>query len=284
MRKLTFVFLLNAIVVFSIYATGDSLQYLTAKDTVFLKTDDYGSFFFEHTLEKGQTLFSLARFYGLKLDGLYAVNPNIDKETGIPPGYKVRVPIPDSAIVTTWDKSFYKKSFAPVFYSVKHGDTFYQVSKSFLHLPMDTLKRRNKLEKTVLFSGQLLQVGWLSVKGIPDSLQVTNLNPAELSMRQLQATFDALRSKKRPQFQNGAAYWQREKKGDNDFYALHREAPVGSVIEIKNPMRKKVVYAKVIAKIPDRAYGNDIVVVLSPSLARLLGAKDPKFFVEVRWF
>ena len=53
---------------------------------------------------------------------------------------------------------------------------------------------------------------------------------------------------------------------------------------LTNPLKKKTVYAKVIARIPDQAYGDDIVVVLSPSVAKLLGAKDPKFFVELKYF
>lgn len=265
-------------------ATGDSLSYLTPKDTVFISVNDFGNKIFEHTMVKGQTLYSLARFYGLKLDALYAFNPEMEQDGYFTLGQPVRVPVPDSAIVKSFIKGPQRKGFAPVFYVVKHGDTFYRIAKQFFQIPLDTLKSRNQLAHTTLFTGQRLHVGWLSTKGIPDSLQLVNANPMGVKMQELKGRYDMQKSMKKEHFHNGAAYWQREKKGRNDYYALHRFAPVGSVIEITNPMKKKTIYAKVLAPIPDRAYGDDIVVVLSPSLAKLLDARDAKFFVEIRYF
>ena len=283
MRKLSLT--LACILLFlHLSATGDSLSYLTPKDTVFLSVDDFGNKIFEHAMEKGQTFFSLSRFYGLKLDALYAFNPGVEQNGNFAQGEVVKIPIPDSAIVKSWKEALPRRNFAPVFYVVKHGDTFYRIAKNYFQIPLDTLKNRNRLEKTILSTGQLLHVGWLSLDGIPDSLQLLNANPMSAKMMELKSRYDASKSTGKEQFQNGAAYWQREKKGNNDYYALHRFAPVGSVVEITNPMKKKTVYAKVLAPIPDRAYGGDIVVVLSPSLAKLLDAKDAKFFVEVRYF
>jgi LysM repeat protein len=283
MRKLTLT--LTGILFFlHLSATGDSLRYLTAKDTVFLSADDFGNKIFQHTMEPGQTFFSLARFYGLKLDAFFAYNPDLDRSGDFTIGQAINIPIPDSAIVKDRRAAYPPSSFAPVFYVVKHGDTFYRISKHFFKIPLDTLKARNGLENTLMRTGQKLHIGWLPLAGIPDSLQLLNDNPMSARMLQLKLRFDALKAVKKEQFQNGAAYWQREKKGSDDCYALHRSAPVGSVIEITNPMKKRTVYAKVIAPIPDRAYGDDIVVVLSPSVAKLLGTKDAKFFVEVRYF
>lgn len=283
MRKLTLT--LACILLFlHLSATGDSLSYLTPKDTVFLSADDFGNKIFEHTMEKGQTFFSLARFYGLKLEALYAFNPEVEHDGNFEPGQRIKIPIPDSAIVKSPKDAWPRTKFAPVFYVVKHGDTFYRIAKNYFQIPLDSLKKLNRLEKTVLFTGQRLQVGWLSLDGIPESLQLINANPMSAKMLELKLRYDAAKVSKKEQFHNGAAYWQREKKGNNDYYALHRFAPVGSVIEITNPIKKKTVYAKVLAPISDRAYGDDIVVVLSPSLAKLLDAKDAKFFVEVRYF
>ena len=46
---------------------GDSLTYLTPQDTMVLKIGDYGEKIFVHTLKPQQTLYSLARFYGLRM-------------------------------------------------------------------------------------------------------------------------------------------------------------------------------------------------------------------------
>ena len=269
---------------FSLLATGDSLRYLTPKDTVFLKANEYGQKIFGHRMVKGQTLYSLSRFYGLRPESLLAINPNLSPDGSFTQGQAIDIPIPDSAIVKSWKAALPRKEFAPIYYQVKPGDTFFRISKSMFQLPVDTLKARNRLTTTTVHTGQLLLIGWLSTSGIPESLQARNANPLGNKMFQLQSIYNGEKARKTPKFQNGAAYWQREKKGSRDYYALHRFAPVGSVIQITNPMRGKTVYAEVIAPIPDRAYGNDIIVVISPSIAKQLGAKDPKFFVEVRYF
>jgi len=48
-------------------------------------------------------------------------------------------------------------------------------------------------------------------------------------------------------------------------------------------MNNRTVYAKVIGRIPSRAYGSDVETIITPYLADLLDAKDPRFFVEVKY-
>jgi hypothetical protein len=48
-------------------------------------------------------------------------------------------------------------------------------------------------------------------------------------------------------------------------------------------MSGKTVYAKVIGKMPDNAYGNEVVVIVAPSVAKMLGAVDEKFFVKMKY-
>ncbi len=280
LSSLLFIILLPALS----YCTGDSLSYLTPKDTIFLHVDDFGNKIFEHQMERGQTLYSLARFYGLKINGLLSYNTHLDPEIGFAPGTIINIPIPDSSILKTCETGYPKAGHVPVRYVVKRGDTFYHIAKHFFNIPLDTLQKWNNLENTMMFSGMQLHVGYLSLDGIPDSLQLSNASPLAAKMLGLQREFDYRKSYDETSFQNGAAYWQREKTGKSDLYCLHRYAPVGSVVHIKNPMRNKQIYAKVIAPIPDRAYGDDIIIVLSPSVAKLLGARDPKFYVELEYY
>ena len=69
----------------------------------------------------------------------------------------------------------------------------------------------------------------------------------------------------------------------SDLYALHREAPVNSIISVTNPMTSRTAYVKVLGKIPD-FYEENVVIVLSPAVANMLGALDPNFFVQVQYF
>jgi len=57
--------------------TGDDTYYLLPKDSIFLNVGILSEKIFQHKLAPGQTLFSLANFYGLTLTELYFYNPEL---------------------------------------------------------------------------------------------------------------------------------------------------------------------------------------------------------------
>ncbi|MCB0584570.1 MAG: LysM peptidoglycan-binding domain-containing protein [Phaeodactylibacter sp.] len=281
MRK----FLFFALLLFmgKLSATGDSLNYLTAKDTIFLSIGAFEEKFFPHTMEPKQTLYSLAQFYGLSVEELYYFNPGL-KEQSIKAGMPIQVPIPNAAIKRYMESGFLPRENVPVYYVVKRGDTMYRIAKVYFRMPMELLMARNNLADHTLKEGQQLHVGWISVHGIPDSLRLHAGGPLARRNAALKKIFQFEAAGKRLQNGQGVAFWQKESKEDSDLYALHRSAPVNSIIEVLNPMTNRTVYVKVIGKIPETAYRNEVVVVLSPLAAKLLGAIDPRFFVKVRYY
>jgi hypothetical protein len=80
----------------------------------------------------------------------------------------------------------------------------------------------------------------------------------------------------------GVCFWQKNSKEKGDLYALHRDAAIGTIISVTNPMSNRTVYAKVIARVPE-GYERNIEIILSPEAARKIGALDPKFFVKVKY-
>ena len=282
MRKLHWIAFLIFLFNQASAATGDSLHFLTPRDTIVLNIDNQGEKSFYHTLEPQQTLFSLARFYGLHLDDVYYYNPHL--QDGYEPGQQVKIPLPNKAIRRSWSANYNPKSWVPLMYQVKKGDTFYGIAQRHFKLPVDTICARNHLAPNAqLKIGQNLHVGWISINGIPDSLRSKHISPlwrkSSLNRRQ----FVSQSNSKKMQQQNGAAYWNREEKGDDKLYALHREAKIGSVLAVTNPMFSRTVYVKVIGRIQDRAHGEDVKVVISPTVAKMLGAVDPKFYVAVKY-
>jgi LysM repeat protein len=265
-------------------ATGDSLHFLTSKDTLFVNILPSGKKTIEHRLEKGQTLFSLAGFYGLKYTTLLKFNPELNPDKAILQGKPVRIPLPDSALQTGDVSANTLKEFAPVYYIVKQGETLYRISKVFFRIPIETVRKNNGLSNDNLKTGQKLHIGWLSTKGIPESLQTETTFSNGNSFYDLKTTFEQEALSTRPVLQKGAAYWHRERKNEKEYFAMHRFAPVGSVIKLHNPMKNTVSFAKVVSTISDRIHGSEIIVVLSAPVARQLGAKDPRFFVEVSYF
>lgn len=264
-------------------ATGDSTRYLTLKDTIFINIDGVGEKIFEHKFERKQTLYSLGQFYGLSVEELYFYNPGL-KEESISPGEKVLVPIPNRAIIRYKDNTFKAWKYVPVYYVVKKGDTMFRIAKIHFRMPVDSVMQRNHLQSETLRVGQCLQMGWMNIDGVPEEFRAEVGSPLTRKNMALHKVYVREQGDRKLKEHQGVAYWQTNSKEEGDLYALHREARINGIIAVTNPMNKATIYVKVIGKIPDTAYGNDVVVVLSPMAAKALGARDPRFFVKVRYY
>ncbi len=266
----------------SILATGDSVQYLRPIDTVLLSINPFDEKIFSHKMAPKQTLFSLAAFYGLKIDELYFYNPGL-RNRPISVGEPVHIPIPNRAILRFRPQPYDPQLYAPVYYVVKKGDTMYRISKYFFKLPPEVIKQRNGLESDILSVGQLLHMGWMSVEGVPTDYRTVVGGPIAKRSETFRKIFMEQQHKKLLE-QKGVACWEHTSEEQTDLYALHRSAPLNSIIQVSNPWMKRTIYVRVIGKIPPKVYSNEVIVVLSPSAARFLGAKDPRFFVNLHHY
>ncbi|MCB0641546.1 MAG: LysM peptidoglycan-binding domain-containing protein [Phaeodactylibacter sp.] len=262
--------------------TGDSLNYLTPKDTIFIYQASSGEKIFEHQIEPKQTLFSMARFYGLSLEEVYAFNPELRGQE-IAVGTHVRIPIPNRAILRYLDSEEQLRELVPVCYVVRPGETLYRISKTYFKMPVDIVMYRNKLKDVSIQPGETLLMGWMSIYGIPDSVRSAVGGPLWQKSHSLRQQFSAQILDKRPTEERGIAHWQRDSKmSSTELMALHRKAPLGAILEVHNPMTGKKIYVKVVGRIP-AFYEENQIVILSPTVAQMLGALDPNFYVQVRY-
>lgn len=261
-------------------AVNDTTKYLTLKDTLFITLDENtNEKILEHKIQKGQTLYSLARFYGLNEEELYPYNPTL-KSNVVSVGQIVRIPLPNSAIKRFKGDNFKRWKYAPIVFKVKKGDNLYKIAKTLFHMPVDSVVKWNNLQKPVISPGQNLHVGWMSLGGVPDTIRNIRKSSVDIKKKQLAANFE---KQTKTVEQRGAAFWQKNGNPNTDYYCLHRTAKIGSTISITNGMNFKTVYAKVIGKIPENAHGNEVVIIVAPSVAKQLAAKDEKFFVKIKY-
>ena len=82
----------------SIKITGDSTQYLSIQDTIFLDFSVYQEKTFHHYIAPKQTLYSLAKFYGMSVEELYFYNPTL-RDSAIAIGQQIKIPIPNKSII-----------------------------------------------------------------------------------------------------------------------------------------------------------------------------------------
>ena len=265
------------------FGTGDSLNYLTPQDTIFLHLGNYGEKIFYHGMEKKQTLFSLAKFYGLELRDIYNYNPEIDKKIGVSVGSSVRIPIPNRAIIRylTWENDM--RYLVPVYYVVRKGDTMYSIAKTHFKMPVQDIMNRNGMLDENVSVGQLLHVGWMSLFGVPEDMRKGKGGPLWQKSHDLEKQFVEASYVKKEQKHQGVAIWNKDgSTGGAELFALHSTAPQGSIISITNPMTNRTVFAKVLGKVPSYHPDNTIAVISAP-IAHLLGAIDSKFFVQISY-
>lgn len=251
---------------------------LTYKDSLFLSVAE-GKKFLLHPVKAKQTLFSIARYYGLSLEELFEYNTHFRTDPTLRTGTRVKIPIPNRALKRYKNSKFVVSKNVPVYYVVQAGDNLYQICKRNFGMPVDSISKRNKLKDNNIRPGQLLLVAWMGVEGIPVEWRPARSFTKNDAMKE---RYDEEKKRKKEGISQGVCFWQKDSKEKGDLYAMHREAEIGSTMAVTNPMGGRTVYAKVIGRIPS-GYESNIEVILSPEAARTLGARDPRFFVKVKF-
>ncbi len=84
--------------------------------------------------------------------------------------------------------------------------------------------------------------------------------------------------------ETGVAAWiEDDDINPNKFFALHRTAPSGTIIRVKNKMNGSYVYVKVVGILPDTGDNSNLIIKLSKAAAVKLGVIDAKFQTELNF-
>jgi len=119
----------------------------------------------------------------------------------------------------------------------------------------------------------------------PAKVEVTTVNePATtVTEREEEAGTTETAAGVKKVIENGMAEMIDPKADTNKYLALHKSAPVGTIMQVKNQMNGQVVYVRVIGKLPETGSNNNVVVRVSKKAYQKLGAVDQKFRVEVSY-
>jgi hypothetical protein len=170
----------------------------------------------------------------------------------------------------------------PLYYRVRRQETLFGIARRLLHIPVHRIMEMNALDDPNLRDGQILHVGWLSGSSdrtfdSPTVFPAWSPGDGYLLDTHLVNSAPGKKYTK----DKGVAWWNKSRP-DSNLFALHRSAPVNSLIEIHNPMFGRTVWAKVIGPIPP-TFTEDISVIVSEGVARYLGAIDGRFYVEMSY-
>lgn len=81
----------------------------------------------------------------------------------------------------------------------------------------------------------------------------------------------------------GIAHWDKKGKDYENLMVLHKTAEVNTLIKLTNPVNGMSTFARVVGKIPENAFKKDIDVVLSPAVARKIGAIDARMQIAMTY-
>src|SRR4029078_8497970 len=84
--------------------------------------------------------------------------------------------------------------------------------------------------------------------------------------------------------EEGAAAWIEDQEiNPGKYFALHRTAPIGTIVKVTNRMNHRTVFVKVVGKLPDTGENENIVLKISKAAADKLGVLDARFQAQLNY-
>ena len=297
-----------------------------------------------HKVGPKESLYSISRLYNVHPRDLAAYN-NIPVESTLSIGQVLKIPtkktLPPLPPVVTDDKNVpatektTKEKIAdkkttkiaepdllvPVYHIVQKKESLYQISRLYNKVPIDNLKKWNKLSSDALSEGTKLIVGYTSAKNKAEQTDlpvkkvepvvekkpevviekpappkaIKKEEPVEPQVITNNNNFDKAgvfktiftsQDKESTRLQEeGQAGVFKSTSGwtDGKYYCLHNSAPPGTIIKITNTANGKSVFAKVLDIIPDIKQNSGLLIRVSNAAANELGAGETNFNCSINY-
>ena len=287
------------------------------KDSVGLKKEG-GKSYVLFKVEPKQTLFSIVKRYGSSVAEFKAANPGISESVNV--GQTIKIPYKGVSIVSVPATPKYTPTPPPVVpitpppvesvkmvsHVVEPSQGLYAVATKY-KVTMADLRKWNNLTTDQLAAGQVLIVdareyerakkaGDLPAKGevvkVEDTNMGNNTGGSVVVQKPVEepATGDVKTSSEtsktssgyRKTVETGLAELIDVEDKSGKYLALHRSAPTGTLVNVKNSSNGQSIWVKVIGKLPD--IGSDRVIIkLSPRAFEKLNPSDKRIRTEISY-
>jgi LysM repeat protein len=250
---------------------------------------------YSHPFKKGISIYNLAEVFHLKADNLFAFN-KLNPAQPINEGKIVKIPLNKDYLIFEKVKLNKLLKYLPIFYKVNKSETIYRISKQYLGIETSTLLLLNNKNSNDLRVGEMLLIGWWAVpdKNLKRNQTVNNtLSPLIMPSLKNEDVGETVKADSlkninsipivKYYLSDVVGWWDKNASGSKSYYVLHDEARPGSTMDIYNPMFRNHIKAKVIGKIPQDTYGQDIGIIISPAIARDLGILDIRYMVNIKY-
>lgn len=246
----------------------------------------------KHIVAEKETMYSIAKLYGLtvdelrKLNGLTDTSLSLGQELVVKKSGVVSEPAKTNATPAQNTKGLH---------TVVAKETLFSISKQY-GVSVDQLKEWNGLSTNELKLGQTLVVAAPATATpvvvapvtqepvkTPTPTSTTSTQNATPVVSTPIKISEGYKDGKEVR-ETGLAELIEGTQGNRKYLALHRTAPTGTILKIKNQMNDREVFVRVIGQLPDTGTNDKLVIKISKSAYDRLSAIDPKFMVEVTWY
>jgi LysM repeat protein len=165
-------------------------------------------------------------------------------------------------------------------HTVKQGETLFSLSTQYNSTVEDIIKW-NALSSNNLRSGQVIKVGrapegpsTVPVIGAPKVAASTAEMTVEPTIENTSGGFKNITETGQAELIEGTGSHKK-------YLVLHRTAPVGSIMRVKNEENDLTIFARVVGKLPETGDNSRLVIKLSQAAFDQLKAVNQRFPVEV---
>jgi LysM repeat protein len=226
-----------------------------------------------HTVQKGETLYGISKMYSMSVDDLKKINALNSNAVAV--GQKLKVNALSKSVIPIQQEI--AKTSTEV-KTVNENETKEIVVKS---TPAVTPKEEVKETAKEITSTPVIVESTKSADTTELPKVYNNPGTSRSSVIEKDPT-SGVEVEKVTEI--GVATWLVE--GDlnqSKFYALHRTAPVGSIIKVTNRMNNNSVFVKVVGTLPDTGDNNAAIIKITQAAAQRIGAIDQKFTAELSY-
>lgn len=263
-----------------------------------------------HKVAAGETMYSISRSYGVTVDDLRKWNNLSDNSLSI--GQELIVRKAPTAVVKTEQQvsnpnTDEKAQPVPAsgLHTVASKETLFSIARLY-GLTVGQIKSWNMLESDELKVGQVIAVSANAKVPQTEVATVTTPAPQQTNPVAERPREEPVSTVKQTEpvpatstqtirisesvknsdevVQTGLAELIEGTEGNRKYLAMHRTAPIGTILKVRNEMNNREVFVRVMGKLPDTGVNDKLVIKLSRSAYDRLGAIDPRFRVEVTYY
>ncbi|MBC8052313.1 MAG: LysM peptidoglycan-binding domain-containing protein [Sphingobacteriaceae bacterium] len=241
-----------------------------------------------HKVLPKETYYSIGRIYNVSPRTIIEQNNNIALQIGIVIKVPTIRPFGSSAKIEPQTPG----NGIIIDYKVGPREYLNMIAKRF-NTTVEDIKQLNNLRGNNLSIGQTLKIRpgqgaaeqpvVVAAKPqviIPTSTPAAAETPAEALPEKPKIPTSRLGLSERNE--RGVAVWITDENLDGTkMLALHRTAPIGTVVKVTNPMTDRVTFVKIVGKFTENETTKDVIIVITKATAELLGALDKRFQVTI---